>query len=103
MGFFNALKGANLNFGTIDSPDFLASYLTKDRDNVFMITGTAGDFKFTKTDIKELKIVASGATWIKIKIVFNNGKLAILTSPVYDPTVRESRPAPIERFFGDLF
>lgn len=38
MGFLNALKGANFNFGTVDSPDFVACYITKKGDN-FMITG----------------------------------------------------------------
>lgn len=51
MGFLNALKGANMNFGKVESPDFPACYITfKGKDtSVFMITGAQnGDYEFTK-------------------------------------------------------
>lgn len=110
MGFLNALKGANVNFGTVDSPDFPACYLTwKGKDvtpsSVFLITGAQnGDYEFTREDIKEFRCVCAGATWVKYKIVFNDGKSGIITSHVDDPDAEKKTVtiAPIERFFGDL-
>ena len=104
MGFMDAMKGANMNFGTVDSPDFMASYLTQKGDH-FMITGAqAGTYEFTKADVVEFTPIASGALWIKWKMVFKDGKVAIITSPVKDPHGQGSgvSMAPIERFFGDL-
>ena len=101
MGFLDAMKGANMNFGTVDSPDFMACYLTTKGDH-FMITGAQnGTYEFTKKDIKEFYVVASGESWIKYKITFNDGKCGIITSP----TNTRKEPismAPLERFFGDL-
>lgn len=107
MGFLNALKGANMNFGKVDSPDFPACYITfKGKDtSVFLITGAQkGDYEFTKQDVKEFKCVCAGATWVKYKIVFNDGKSGVITSHVNDPAVQQNGAsmAPIERFFGDL-
>ena len=104
MGFMDAMKGANMNFGTVDSPDFMASYLTQKGDH-FMITGAqAGTYEFTKADIKEFKIVIAGDGFVKWKMAFNDGKIAIITSGVKDPNTKGSgvSMAPIERFFGDL-
>jgi|GEM_PF-2425578 len=103
MGFMDALKGANMNFGTVDSPDFMASYLTSKGDH-FMITGAqAGTYEFTKEDIKEFKVVIAGDEFIKWKMVFKDGKIAIITSGVKDPSGGSGvSMAPIERFFGDL-
>lgn len=107
MGFLNALKGANMNFGKVDSPDFPACYITfKGKDtSVFLITGAQkGDYEFTKQDVKEFRCVCAGATWVKYKIVFNDGKSGVITSHVNDPAVQQNgvSMAPIERFFGDL-
>lgn len=107
MGFLNALKGANMNFGKVDSPDFPACYITfKGKDtSVFMITGAQkGDYEFTKQDVKEFRCVCAGATWVKYKIVFNDGKSGVITSHVNDPAVQQNGAsmAPIETFFGDL-
>ena len=104
MGFLDAMKGANMNFGTVDSPDFVASYLTTKGDH-FMITGAqAGSYEFTVGDVEDFKAVASGATWVKWKMKFKDGKIAIITSGVKDPNVKQSGAsmAPIERFFGHL-
>jgi hypothetical protein len=104
MGFMDAMKGANKNFGTVDSPDFMASYLTSKGDH-FMITGAqAGTYEFTKEDVVEFQPIASGQLWIKWKMKFKDGKVAIITSAVKDPTGQKSGAsmAPIERFFGDL-
>lgn len=103
MGFLDAMKGANMNFGTVDSPDFVACYLTQKGDH-FMITGAqAGSYEFKKTDIAEFKVVAAGGTWIKFKMKFNDGKIAIIQSPVKTPEQKGGvSMAPIERFFGDL-
>ena len=104
MGFLNALKGANFNFGKVDSPDFVACYLTMKGDH-FMITGAQnGDYEFEKKDVKEFKCVCAGGTWVKYKITFNDGKCGIITSHVNDPAAQSSgvSVAPLERFFGDL-
>ena len=104
MGFMDAMKGANMNFGTVDSPDFMASYITK-KDDHFMITGAqAGTYEFKHDDVAEFRPIASGATWIKWKMKFKDGKVAIITSGVKDPNQKGSGAsmAPIERFFGDL-
>ena len=109
MGFGQAMKAANANFGTVDSPDFKACYLTAKSflrpDGVFLIVGAqAGEYQFTHDDVKEFKVVASGQTWIKYYMKFNDNKVAIITSPVKDPLDKNSGAsmAPIERFFGDL-
>ncbi len=104
MGFLNALKGANMNFGTVDSPDFPACYITLKGKN-FMITGAQnGDYEFTKEDVKEFRCICAGATWVKYKIIFNDGKSGIITSHVKDPANKQDgvSMAPIERFFGEL-
>lgn len=104
MGFMDAMKGANMNFGTVDSPDFMACYLTTKGDR-FMITGAQnGSYEFTKADIAEFKMVVAGDSFIKWKMRFKDGKIAIITSGVKDPTAQGSgvSMAPIERFFGDL-
>ncbi len=70
-----------------------------------MITGAQnGDYEFTKGDVKEFKCVCAGATWVKYKITFNNGKTGVVTSHVDDPAAQGSgvSMAPIERYFGDL-
>ena len=107
MGFLNALKGANMNFGKVESPVFPACYITfKGKDtSVFMITGAQnGDYEFTKKDVKEFRCIYSGSTWAKFKIVFNDGKSGIITSHVNDPAAQQggASMAPIERFFGNL-
>ena len=102
MGFLNAMKGANMNFGRVESPDFIGSYLTTKGDH-FMITGAkSGDYEFAKKDVKTFTCIASGGTWIKYKIVFNDGKCGVITSHVDDPNAQSSGMAPIERFFGDI-
>ncbi len=111
MGFFDGMKGANFNFGEVDSPDFPGCYLTCAKglktDDGFAIVGTSiSKYEFTKQDIKEFKCVAAGATWIKYKITFNDGKSGVITSHVIDPTSPEKKNtitvSPIDRFFGDL-
>ena len=104
MGFLNAMKGANMNFGHVDGPDFPACYITSKGDH-FMITGAqAGDYEFAKKDVKEFRCICAGATWAKYKITFNDGKCGIITSHVNDPAGQKTgvSMAPIERFFGDL-
>ena len=104
MGFMDAMKGANMNFGKVDSPDFQASYLTTKGDH-FMITGAQNDsYEFTKADVVEFKPIASGQLWVKWLMRFKDGKVAIITSGVKDPNAQGSGAsmAPIERFFGDL-
>lgn len=104
MGFLNAMKGANMNFGRVESPDFPASYITTKGDHL-MITGAQnGDYEFTKSDVKEFKCICAGATWVKYKITFNNGKCGVITSHVDDPSAQRSgvSMAPIERYFGNL-
>ena len=104
MGFLNAMKGANMNFGVVNSPDFKACYITSKGDH-FMIAGAqAGTYEFTKADVKEFKCIAAGGSWIKYKITFNDGKTGIITSHVDDPAAKGTgvSMAPIERFFGDL-
>ncbi len=103
MGFLDSMKGANMNFGTVDSPDFAACYLAQKGDH-FMITGAqAGTYEFTKSDIAEFKVVAAGGSWIKFKMVFKDGKIAIIQSVVKNPDEKKGLVmAPIERFFGDL-
>ncbi len=103
MGFLDAMKGANMNFGTVNSPDFVSCYLTK-KDDHFMITGAqAGNYEFKKSDIAEFKVVASGGSWIKFKMTFKDGKIAVIQSSVQTPEQKGAvSTAPIERFFGDL-
>lgn len=104
MGFMDAMKGANMNFGTVDSPDFMACYITTKGDH-FMITGAQnGSYEFTKADIAEFKVVVAGDSFVKWKMRFKDGKIAIITSGVKDPNAQDSGAsmAPIERFFGDL-
>jgi len=103
MGFLDAMKGANMNFGTVDSPDFSACYLTTKGDH-FMITGAqAGNYEFKKGDVSEFKVIASGGSWVKFKMVFKDGKIAIIHSNVKTPEAKTGASmAPIERFFGDL-
>ena len=104
MGFMDAMKGANFNFGRVDSPDFVACYLTSKGDH-FMITGAqAGTYEFTKEDIAEFSVVCAGGAWVKYKIRFNDGKIGIITCDVTSPSQKGTgvSMAPIERFFGDL-
>ena len=115
MGFLDAMKGANMNFGTVDSPDFTACYLTlkdfKQNDSPFIITGAqAGNYEFKKSDVKEFRVVASGGDWIKYKMKFADGKSAIIHSFVDTKATGNGstnnssgvKMAPLERFFGDL-
>jgi len=103
MGFLDSMKGANMNFGTVDSPDFNACYLAM-KDDHFMITGAqAGTYEFKKEDLKEFIVIASGAQWIKYKLVFKDGKKAILTSVInLQNQGSGAHMATIERYFGDL-
>lgn len=103
MGFLDAMKGANMNFGIVDSPDFPACYLAMKGDH-FMITGAqSGTFEFTKADVSEFKVVAGGGSWIKYKITFKSGKCGIITSEVVTQSQKGTvSMAPVERFFGDL-
>ena len=104
MGFLDAMKGANLNFGTVDSPDFADCYITIKGDR-FMITGAqAGTFEFAKSDVAEFKVVASGGDWVKYKMTFKNGRCAVIHSVVASAAAGQKalKVAPIERFFGDL-
>ncbi len=104
MGLLDSLKGANANFGTVDSPDFNACYITTKGDH-FMITGAqAGTYEFTHDDISSFSAIVGGTNWAKWKMVFNDGKVAIITSNVAVPgeTKNGVSMAPIERFFGDL-
>lgn len=103
MGFLDAMKGANLNFGMVDSPDFMACYLTQKGDH-FMITGAqAGTYEFTKADVTGFKAILAGGNWAKYKITFKDGKCGIITSEVVTQAQKGTvSMAPIERFFGDL-
>ena len=106
MGFMDAMKGANLNFGTVDSPDFIACYLTTKGDH-FMITGMKTTYEFYKSDVVLFDVLASGGEWIKYRIKFKDGKIGIITSSVETQTQKKERGqsvsvAPIERFFADL-
>ena len=103
MGFLDSMKGANLNFGLVDSPDFMSCYIAKKGDH-FMITGAqAGTYEFEKEDVVSFKVVAGGGTWIKYKITFRDGKSGIITSEVAMQSQKAAiSMAPIERFFGDL-
>ena len=104
MGFGDAMKAANFNFGTVDSPDFMASYITK-KDDHFMITGAqAGTYEFRKEDVAEFSCVCAGGQWVKYKIKFKDGKVGIITCGVTPPGQKGTgvSMAPIERFFGDL-
>ena len=103
MGFKDAMKAANFNFGTVDSPDFMTCYLAQ-KDDHFMITGAqSGTYEFRREDVVEFRPIATGETWIKWKMTFKDGKYAIVTSPVKVPGQQGSgmSMAPIERFFGD--
>lgn len=103
MGLLDAMKGANLNFGTVDSPDFIACYLAQKGDH-FMITGAqAGSYEFTKADVTGFKVIAGGGAWIKYKITFTDGKCGIITAEVATQSQKGTvSMAPVERFFGDL-
>ncbi len=104
MGFLDAMKGANMNFGTVDSPDFMGCYLAQKGDH-FMIAGAqAGTYEFGKADIVEFKVIASGGDWINYKMKFKDGKIAVIHSFVKTAAAPKSgiSMAPIERFFGDL-
>ena len=109
MGFLDAMKGANFNMGTVDSPDFNACYLTKKEDH-FMITGAqSGTYEFSHEDIASLKVVAAGGDWIKYKMTFRDGKIAIIHSLIAGSDKENKKGlrgmvsvAPLERFFGDL-
>lgn len=104
MGFMDAMKGANMNYGTVDSPYFPACYLAK-KDDHFMITGAQIEtYEFSAEDLVEFSVVASGNEWVKYKMVFADGTMGILTSPVAIPGQKKGTVsmAPIERFFGHL-
>ncbi len=103
MGLFDAVKGANLNFGTVDSPDFIACYLTTKGDHFMITGGQSGTYEFTLSDVSEFKAIASGGNWVKWKMAFKNGKVAIITSTVSVGGDKSGvSMAPIERFFGSL-
>ena len=111
MGFLDSIKGASMNFGTVDSPDFSACYLTTKGDHFMITGGQAGTYEFKKADIAEFKVVASGGTWIKYKMAFKDGKIAIIHSFVKaseqggggsKSPFKGVEVAPIERYFGDL-
>lgn len=103
MGFLDAMKGANLNFGTVDSPDFIACYLAQKGDHFMITGGQAGTYEFKKDDVAEFKVVAGGGSWIKYKITFRDGKSGIITGEVATQSQKGAvSMAPVERFFGDL-
>lgn len=102
MGFMDAMKGANLNFGTVDSMDFPACYITQKGDH-FMITGIKITYEFYKRDIAIFDVLASGGSWIKYRIKFKDGKLGIITSKVLTQDQKGTiSMAPIERFFAEF-
>jgi len=109
MGFGQALKAANMNFGTVEGPGFEACYITKssfrDANSPFLIVGAqAGEYEFYHDDVEFVKPIASGGSWIKWFMKFKDGKSCVVTSAVKDPTQKGSgvSMAPFERFFGDL-
>ena len=63
MGFKDAMKAANFNFGTVDSPDFMACYLAQ-KDDHFMIVGAqAGTYEFHKEDVVEFSATSGLYYW----------------------------------------
>ena len=82
MGFLNALKGANNNWGVCTSQDFTGpcylgpKNLVNNRAQELMISGTAlkEDYVFTKDDVADCTVKASGGTWIWFHIAFKDGK-----------------------------
>ena len=101
------MKAANFNYGRVDGPFFPCCYLTSELDEnkqiIMLIIGTeTGEYYFRHEDVKVVKAIASGQTWIKWYMKFKDGKIAIVTSPVRDPNENNSGMAPFERFFGDL-
>lgn len=82
MGFFSAMKGANNNWGQCTSRDFAGpcylepKNMVDNRSKEMMISGSGlkNDYIFTKDDIANCKIVASGGNWIWFHIDFNDGK-----------------------------
>ena len=103
MGFGDAMKAANMNFGTVDSPDFMACYLAQKGDHFMIVGAQAGTYEFRKEDVAEFSVVCAGGSWVKYKIRFKDGKVGIITSAVATQGQKGTvSMAPLERFFGDL-
>lgn len=95
MGFFkNMLRMNTSRIGNVTGSDFSHCYISvakKDGRPALVIYGTGKeDFLFDKSDVKEISILETNTTLIlenkryvgnKYRIVFNNGKSALLSIP----------------------
>ena len=95
MGFFKTLLRMNLNrIGNVTGSDFTNCYLSptkKDNMPALMIYGVGkNDYIFNKADVKEFSIIETGTILVldgkrytgnKYRIVFNDGKSALLSIP----------------------
>lgn len=96
MGFFKTMFRMNTNrIGNVTGSDFANCYLSpakKDGMPALMIYGVkTDDYIFNKADVKEFQLLESSAMLIldgkryvgnKYKIVFRDGKNALLNVPV---------------------
>lgn len=81
MSFFSAMKGANNNWGFCTSSDFTGPCYLGPKNFVnntaqeLMISGSAiQEYVFTKRDVANCQVRASGANWIWFHIEFKDGK-----------------------------
>lgn len=82
MGFMNALKGANNNWGLCTSNFFKGmnylgpkNLLNHSAQELMISGGTLKEeFVFTKNDVASCKVMANGQTWIWFHIAFKDGK-----------------------------
>lgn len=89
MGFFDAMKGANNNWGmaTADFLDGIAyigpENIVDNRNHKIALTGFVGagfdKFVFGKEDVANAEIIAAANDWVKYRITLNDGKVIIAT------------------------
>ena len=86
MGFLDAMKGANNNWGmaTADFLDGIAyigpEKMVDNRNHKLVLSGSGIEtFTFGKEDVTRVELIAATSDWVKYRIVLNDGKEIIAT------------------------
>ena len=104
------MKAANgLNWGEVESPDFPCCVLMFKDKELYILSADVGgnvDYTIKQENVIVFQLVGCGGEWAKYRLLFKDGKTAIITQPVYTQQQRNRlgisvHIAPLERFFRE--
>lgn len=111
MGFLNKMLAANgFHLGTVESPDFpgcvvqVANGVLVIRDKT--LNGKVADYFIDPENIEVFELAGCGGSWAKYRIVFKDGKSAIITQEIITESQKRAAgtsvtTASIERYIKE--